>query len=177
MYKGNAMRAEYKHIKLPISDVSDLFVGDRAIFSGRVICGRDAALPKVCELIDSGNINDIGINFEGAAILHTAVSEAGIGPTSSNKLEIEESFGPLCDVGVRVFLGKGSLSDTTIAKLEESGAVYAVVPPVTALLGKGMTSKRVVAFSKLGMEALYEIELEECPAVIAAAHGKSIYQG
>lgn len=171
------MGVECKHVKFPVLDVSDLLMGDKVIFSGRVICGRDAVLPKVCELITSGSVNELDVNFEGAAILHTAVSGAGIGPTSSNKLEIEESFGPLCDVGVRVFLGKGALLDTTIVKLEESDAVYAVVPPVTALLGKNVKSKRLIAFSQLGMEALYEIELEECPAVIAVAHGKSIYQG
>ena len=103
------------------------------------------------------------------------MSDAGIGPTSSNKVEIEESFGPLCQAGTRVFLGKGALKSETVEMLGRHGAVFAVVPPVTALLGRGMVSKRCVAFPELGMEALYELVLEECPAVVAAAGGRSMF--
>ena len=75
-----------------------------------------------------------------------------------------------------MFLGKGALKPETVAKMAEHGAVYAVVPPVTALLGKGMASKRCVAFPELGMEALWEVELESCPAVVAAVAGESVWR-
>lgn len=171
---------ECKHIHLPITEENEVFsgleVGDCVVFSGHILCGRDAVLPKVCALFDEKCIGDIPADFAGAAIFHTAVSGAGVGPTSSNKLEIEESFGPLCDAGVKVFLGKGALKQETVDKMAAAGAVYAVVPPVTALLGRGMTSKRLVAFPELGMEALYAIELSECPAVVAAVGGRSMYE-
>jgi fumarate hydratase subunit beta len=35
---------------------------------------------------------------------------------------------------------------------------------------------RVLAFPELGMEALYLIKAERFPAIIAAAHGRSIYE-
>ena len=169
------MAAGLKRVDLPAGDLPGLSVGDRVVFSGKILCGRDAVLPKVCELAAQGRLGEIDVRFEGAAVFHTAVSVAGIGPTSSNKLEIEESFGPLCEAGVRAFLGKGALKAETVAKMAEHGAVYAVVPPVTALLGRGMRSKRVVAFPELGMEAFWEVGLEECPAVIAAANGESMF--
>lgn len=165
-----------REISIPASNLSDLQVGDRVSFHGRVLCGRDAVLPKVCALIKEGRLDELDASFAGGAVLHTAVSCAGIGPTSSNKVEIEESFGPLCEAGVKVFLGKGEIKPETVAVLGEYGAVFAVVPPVTALLGKGMHSKRCVAFSELGMEALYEVDLAECPAIVAAAHGKSLFE-
>lgn len=164
-----------KHITIPVADTSDLKVGDRVVFSGRILCGRDAVLPKLCGLIAEGRLSEIDADFVGGAIFHTAVSEAGIGPTSSNKLEIEESFAPLCSAGVKVFLGKGALKQETVSVLGESGAVFAVVPPVTALLGASMVRKRLVAYPELGMEALYELELNNCPAVIAAAQGESMF--
>lgn len=169
------MEASSKIVTLPAGDLSDLRVGDRVVFRGRVLCGRDAALPRVCALIEEGRLGELDADLGGAAVFHTAVSGAGIGPTSSNKVEIEESFGPLCEAGLRVFLGKGALKPETVAKMAECGAIYAVVPPVTALLGRGMASKRLVAFPELGMEALYEVELAECPAVVAAAGGESMY--
>lgn len=165
-----------REIALPVADLSGLRVGDRVSFKGKVLCGRDAVLPEVCVMAESGRLGELDASFEGGAVLHTAVSCAGIGPTSSNKVEIEESFGPLCAAGVKVFLGKGEIKPETVEVLGRHGAVFAVVPPVTALLGRGMRSKRCVAFPELGMEALYEVELDECPAIVAAAHGESLFE-
>lgn len=166
-----------KNVALPITDLSGLRVGDRVSFRGKILCGRDAVLPKICSLINSNRVQEINASFFGGAILHTAVSCAGIGPTSSNKVEIEESFEPLCKAGIKVFLGKGELHSSTIDVLAKNGAVFAVVPPVTAILNKEMKSCRCVAYSELGMEALYEVELDSCPAIIAIANGESIFGG
>lgn len=169
------MMADCKKVELPELDMSGLRVGDRVIFSGRIYAGRDAVLPRVCDLLSGGRQEEIAIDLVGSGIFHTAVSGAGIGPTSSNKVEIEESFEPLCKAGVKVFLGKGALRPETVEVLGEYKAVFAVVPPVTALLGKRMLSKRCVAFPELGMEALYELVLDGCPAVVAAAYGRSMF--
>ena len=59
--------------------------------------------------------------------------------------------------------------------LDRHNAVYAVIPPVTALLGAKTTEQKCVAFPELGMEALYMLKVEGYPAIIAAAHGRSIY--
>ena len=72
-------------------------------------------------------------------------------------------------------LGKGAISADTIAGLEGYGSVFAVIPPITALLGDNTISQRVVAFPELGMEAFYELEVKDYPCIIAAAHNKSIY--
>ena len=53
--------------------------------------------------------------------------------------------------------------------------MFAVIPPVTALLGENTISQRVAAFPELGMEAFYELEVKEYPVIIAAAHNESIY--
>lgn len=53
--------------------------------------------------------------------------------------------------------------------------MYAVIPPVTALLGSKTSEEKVVAFPELGMEALHLIKVDKYPAIIGAVHGKSIY--
>lgn len=164
-----------KKIKTPISeeDINSLQVGDMAYISGKVYCGRDSVLPKICSMIDD---NDLGkINLEGSIIFHTAVSPAGVGPTSSNKVEIEGSIPKLSEAGVKLHLGKGAISADTIAKLNEYNSVFAVIPPITALLESNIISKRLVAFPELGMEAFYELKVRDHPCIIAAAHNKSIY--
>lgn len=166
-----------KQITTPIDEktIADLQVGDTVAISGYILCGRDAVLPKVLKMIGEGTADRLGVDLHGQVIFHTAVSPAGVGPTSSNKLEIESSIAPLSKAGVRLHLGKGALHRETVEALDRYGAVYAVIPPVTALLGAKTTEQRVVAFPELGMEALHLIRVEGYPAIIGAAHGRSIY--
>lgn len=165
-------------IMTPISEdiVASLEIGDMITISGYILCGRDAVLPKVLKMIDSGRIKDLGVDLQGQVIFHTAVSPAGVGPTSSNKLEIENSIEPLSAAGVKLHLGKGELHPETITALEKYNAVYAVIPPVTALLGSKTSEEKIVAFPELGMEALYLVKVDKYPAIIGAAHGRSIYE-
>lgn len=162
----------------PISEeaVAALQVGDTVEISGYILCGRDAVLPKVLEMIGNGTVDELGVDLHGQVIFHTAVSPAGVGPTSSNKLEIESSIEPLSAAGVRLHLGKGELRRETVEALDRHHAVYAVIPPVTALLGAKTTERCVVAFPELGMEALHLIKVDRYPAIIGAAHGRSIYE-
>ena len=162
----------------PLSEeiVSGLQVGDTVEISGYILCGRDAVLPKILEMIENGTIDDLGIDLRGQVIFHTAVSPAGVGPTSSNKLEIENSIEPLSKAGIKLHLGKGQLHSETVAALDKYNSVYAVIPPVTALLGSKTGEHRVIAFPELGMEALYLMKVDKYPAIIGSAHGRSIYE-
>jgi len=164
-----------KELVTPISEseICSLQVGDMVYVSGKIYCGRDAVLPKICKLIDEGNLGDI--DLQGSVVFHTAVSPAGVGPTSSNKVEIEGSLAKLSQAGVKLHLGKGAISADTIAKLEEYNSAFAVIPPVTALLGSNIITQRLAAFPELGMEAFYELEVKDYPCIIAAVHNKSIY--
>ena len=157
------------------SDIRGLEVGDVISISGDIFAGRDAVLPKIVKLSSENQLNGHGIDLNGSVIFHTAVSPAGVGPTSSNKLEIEESFLPLSDAGVKIHLGKGAISKDTIEGLKEKNAIFAVIPPVTALLGDQTIEKELVAFPELGMEAFYRLKVKDYQAIVAAANGISIY--
>lgn len=170
-------KSEIMEITTPVTDeiIAKLQVGDRVYISGYILCGRDAVLPKVVALLEDGNIGSLGYDIKGSVVFHTAVSPAGVGPTSSNKLEIESSITPLSKGGVKLHLGKGALKPETVQALDENNAVYAVIPPVTALLGNQTVEQKVLAYPELGMEALHLLKVERYPAIIAAAHGRSLY--
>ena len=152
-----------------------LHVGDMILISGDILCGRDAVLPRLVRECKENRWQERGIPLSGQVIFHTAVSPAGVGPTSSNKVEIEESILPLSEQGVAVHLGKGKLKPETVASLARTGAIFAVIPPVTALLGQKTKSIQCIAFEELGMEALWRIRAEKFPAIVAVAHGRCIY--
>ena len=165
------------NINTPVTEevVRNLHAGDMITLSGVIYTGRDAVLPKVCDYIVKNKKLPEKVSLEGSVIFHTAVSRAGGGPTSSNKYEIESSMSVLSDTGVKIHLGKGTISKETIMQLDKYNSVYAIIPPVTALLNSKTLSMEVVAFPELGMEAMYKLMVSKYPVIIAAAHGESIY--
>lgn len=165
------------NLETPLNNdmINSLSVGDMISISGFIYTGRDAVLPKIVELVNSGKLQDYNINLEGTVIFHTAVSPAGVGPTSSNKFDIESSIPKLSEAGVKLHLGKGELSKESTEALKKYNSVYAITPPVTALLNSKTLSNELIAFPELGMEAFHLLEVKDYPVIIAIAHGKSIY--
>lgn len=161
---------------IPEDAIAALQVGDTIEISGWILCGRDAVLPKIVAMVHDGTASNLGVDLRGQVVFHTAVSPAGVGPTSSNKLEIESSIEPLSAAGIKIHLGKGALHPETVSALDKHNAIYAVIPPVTALLGAKTSEEKVVAFPELGMEALHLIKVDRYPAIVGAAHGRSIYE-
>lgn len=164
-------------ITTPISDdmINSLKVGDKISLSGTMYCGRDAVLPKLADAIENGEEDKYPFDFKGMAVMHTAVSIAGIAPTTSNKSEIESSIPALSKAGVKFHIGKGSLSEDTKKSLDKHNSVFIITPPVAALLTSSVNSRKCVAYENEGMEAFYELEVEDIPGIVAIAHGKSIY--
>ena len=162
----------------PLSEevIKNLKVGDVVSISGYIYTGRDAVLPKIVERAENGTLHDLNVDLQGQVIFHTAVSPAGVGPTSSNKVEIESTFAPLAKAGVKMFLGKGAISKLTVDALKQYNAVFAIIPPVTALLESQTMERIVVAYPELGMEALHRLKVVNYQAIIAATKGESIYE-
>jgi|LSQX01.3.fsa_nt_gb fumarate hydratase subunit beta len=166
-----------KSLVTPITDdvVRTLKLGEIITVSGYIYTGRDAVLPKILALLKNNEITKLGIDLQGGAVFHTAVSPAGVGPTSSNKVEIEASIAELSQAGLKLHLGKGILKKGTIEALHKYNSFFATVPPVTALLTSRISEKLVVAFSEEGIEAFHRLKVEGLPAVISAIHGEAIF--
>ena len=118
-------------LQTPISagQVDTLKAGDKIEIHGRVLCGRDAVLPQLVKLFRKQDPIITAINLEGAVIFHTAVSPAGIGPTTSNKVEIEESIPDLASAGVRIHIGKGSLGEVAVQALNAHRSIFCSYAP------------------------------------------------
>lgn len=164
-------------VETPISKkvIKGLKKGDQIEIYGKIFCGRDAVLPKLVALSEKGGTEALPVDLEGGVIFHTAVSIAGVGPTSSNKVEIAESIPTLSKAGVRVHLGKGALGSASVRALKRYGSVFAITPPASALFESCTVSRKVAAYKEEGMEALWELEVKGLPAIIAIAHGQTIF--
>ena len=162
-----------KKITTPVSDeeILSLNVGDQISISGVMFTGRDAALPQLVDLIKK---DELDFDIKGSAIMHTAVSDAGIAPTTSNKEEIESTIPFLSENGVKIHIGKGMLHENTIKALGDNNSIFVITPPVAALLTSKVMKKECVAFQNEGMEAMYRLEVENIPGIVAASGGKSL---
>ncbi|WP_405305009.1 fumarate hydratase C-terminal domain-containing protein [Methanobrevibacter sp.] len=162
-----------KHLTTPITDedLNNLNVGDQITISGTIYTGRDAALPQLVELIKE---NNIPFDLNGSIIMHTAFSEAGIAPTTSNKEEIESTIQILSENGVKIHIGKGMLSDKTANALNENNSIFVVTPPVAALLTSKVLKKKCVLFEWEGMEAMFKLKVDNIPGIVAIHNGKKI---
>ncbi|MCL2157334.1 MAG: fumarate hydratase C-terminal domain-containing protein [Methanobrevibacter sp.] len=166
-----------KIVRTPVSNetIETLKVGDKIAISGTIYTGRDAVLPKLKEKIAKNKIDEIPFDLKGIAIMHTAVSKAGIAPTTSNKEEIESSIPLLSNAGVKIHIGKGSLSEKTKNALNKEKSIFVVTPPVAALLTHSVKSKKVVAYEEEGIEAIFKLNVVNIPGIVAIAHGETIY--
>ena len=162
-----------RKLTAPVSDeeIRNLEVGDQISISGTIYTGRDAALPQLVELVERGNVP---FDLEGSVIMHTAFSDAGIAPTTSSKVEIESSIGPLSEAGVRIHIGKGMLSDETVEALCKNNSIFVITPPVAALLTSRVCEKRCVLFENEGMEAMFELKVKGIPGIVAVKDKKRI---
>ena len=162
-----------KHLTTPITDedLDNLDVGDKITISGTIYTGRDAALPQLVELIKQ---NKVPFELNGSAIMHTAFSNAGIAPTTSNKEEIESTIPFLSEHGIKIHIGKGMLNDETAESLKENNSIFVITPPVAALLTSKVVEKRCILFEWEGMEAMFELKVENIPGIVAIHKGKKI---
>ena len=161
------------HLQTPISDddLAALEVGDQISITGTIYTGRDAALPQLVKLIEK---NEVPFDLNGAVIMHTAFSDAGIAPTTSSKVEIESTIPKLSEAGVKVHIGKGRLSDETLKELKKNNSIFVITPPVAALLTSKVLEKKCVLFENEGMEAMFELKVEKIPGIVAIHKGKRI---
>lgn len=166
---------EIKKIRVPFDGECDLKAGDLISMTGTIYCGRDAVLPHVQSVARGEEQSLEKINLKGAVIFHTAVSCAGIAPTTTSKPEIEGSMVPLSEHGVKFHLGKGLIKQETIDGLKKNNAYFLITPPVAALLTADMKSKKAILHPEFGMEAFWEIQVENFPAIVAVANGETIF--
>ncbi|WP_407415953.1 fumarate hydratase C-terminal domain-containing protein [Methanobrevibacter sp.] len=162
-----------KDLTTPISneDLSNLNVGDQITISGTIYTGRDAALPQLVKLIKN---DEVPFDLSGSVIMHTAFSDAGIAPTTSNKEEIESTMPILSEHGVKIHIGKGMLSESTVKSLNENNSIFVITPPVAALLTNKVLEKECVLFENEGMEAMFKLKVENIPGIVAIKDGEVI---
>ncbi|TVR05763.1 MAG: TRZ/ATZ family protein [Spirochaetaceae bacterium] len=157
-----------------------LQAGDQVLLSGTILTARDAAHARLVALLESGQ--ELPVELRNQTIYYTGPTPTpegkiigSCGPTTSGRMD---GFTPtILRAGVRAMIGKGPRSAEVIAAMRETGAVYFYAfGGCGALYAQRVRSMELLAFEDLGPEAIYRLEIEAFPLVVAIdGSGASIF--
>lgn len=172
-----------KELKLPLAkeQVKNLRAGDSVLISGTILTARDCAHKRIMEYIQAGRpmpfeLKDAIIYYAGPCPAKPGMASGSCGPTTSARMD---SFAPaLLDLGLGGMIGKGEMSEEVANALERNTAVYfAAIGGAGALYGSAIKKSECIAFEDLLSEAVYRLEVENFPAVVAMdCRGGNIYR-
>jgi fumarate hydratase class I len=164
--------------------VSEWRPGETLLISGRLLTGRDAAHKRIVDLLERGEALPGGLDFRGRFIYYVGpvdpVGDEVVGPAGPTTATRMDKFTEplLARTGLLGMIGKAERGPQTVATIARYGAVYLIATGGAAyLVSKAIRAARVLAFAELGMEAVYEFEVEDMPVTVAVdAHGNSIHE-
>lgn len=154
-----------------IADIPKLKAGDRILLSGVIYTARDAAHKRLFEMIKGKealpfDLKNSIIYYCGPAPARPGDAIGSCGPTTSSRMDVYTPA--LLSMGVKATIGKGPRSDEVKEALKKNQAVYlAATGGVAALLSRKVKKAELVAFSDLGPEAIYRLDVIEFPVIVA----------
>ncbi len=170
--------------RLTRADIRDWRPGETLLLTGRVLTGRDAAHKRIVDLIERNEPLPDGLDFNGRFIYYVGpvapVGDEVVGPAGPTTATRMDKFtDTLLDrTGLLGMIGKAERGPQAIVSIARHGAVYLIATGGAAyLVSRAIRAARVVAFADLGMEAVYEFEVEDMPVTVAVdVHGNSVHE-
>jgi fumarate hydratase class I len=158
--------------------------GETLLLSGGLLTGRDAAHKRIVELLERGEALPDGLDFNGRFIYYVGpvdpVGDEVVGPAGPTTATRMDKFtdAMLDKTGLLGMIGKAERGPQAVQSIARHGSVYLIATGGAAyLVSKAIRAARVVAFPELGMEAVYEFEVEDMPVTVAVdARGNSIHE-
>lgn len=156
--------------------------GETLLLSGKILTGRDAAHKRITEMLNNGE--QLPVDFNGRFIYYVGpvdpVGDEAVGPAGPTTSTRMDKFTPqmLEQTGLIGMIGKSERGQIAIDAIKQNKSVYLIaVGGAAYLVSKAIKAARVVAFADLGMEAVYEFDVEDMPVTVAVdSEGNSVHQ-
>ncbi|WP_353982161.1 fumarate hydratase [Salinicola endophyticus] len=156
--------------------------GDTVLLSGKLLTGRDAAHKRMIDMLAKGeslpvDLNNRFIYYVGPV---DPVGDEVVGPAGPTTATRMDKFTRtlLEQTGLLGMVGKAERGPLAIEAIRDNQAVYLMaVGGAAYLVAQAIKKAEVIAFEDLGMEAIYEFEVEDMPVTVAVDHlGTSVHQ-
>lgn len=158
--------------------------GQRLLLNGKLLTGRDAAHKRIQELLESGEGLPEGVDFTNRLIYYVGpvdpVRDEAVGPAGPTTATRMDKFTDmiLSQTGLIGMVGKAERGPVAIESIKQHKAAYLMaVGGAAYLVSQAIRSAKVLAFEELGMEAIYEFDVEDMPVTVAVdSKGESVHQ-
>jgi fumarate hydratase subunit beta len=161
--------------------IPGLRVGQRVLLSGVVYTARDAAHRRLAEALQAGQ--ELPIPLAGQVIYYVgpAPTRPGdvigpAGPTTAGRVDLYTPA--LLEQGLKGIIGKGKRNAAVRQAMITYAAVcFVMVGGAAALIAQCIKRASLVAYQDLGPEAIYRLEVEALPMVVASdMYGADLFE-
>ncbi len=153
-------------------DIQEWKMGETVLLSGKLLTGRDAAHKRIKEMLANGE--ELPVDFNNRFIYYVGpvdpVGEEVVGPAGPTTSTRMDKFTDMMleEAGIIGMIGKAERGPEAVESIRKHKAVYLMaVGGAAYLVAKAIKKARVVGFEDLGMEAIYEFEVEDMPVTVA----------
>ena len=167
--------------KLTPAEVASWKPGQTLLLSGKMLTGRDAAHKRIQDMLEKGE--KLPTDFTNRVIYYVGPVDpvrdevvGPAGPTTSTRMD-KFTDTMLGKTGLIAMVGKAERGPAAIESIKKYKAAYLMaVGGAAYLVSKAIRKSRVVGFADLGMEAIYEFEIEDMPVTVAVdSNGTSVH--
>ena len=163
-------------------EVATWKIGDVLLLSGKLLTGRDAAHKRMTDKLKAGE--KLPVDFTNRFIYYVGpvdpVRDEVVGPAGPTTATRMDKFTRqmLKETGLLGMIGKSERGPAAIEAIRDHKAVYLMaVGGAAYLVAKAIKKSRVAAFHDLGMEAIYEFEVQDMPVTVAVdSKGNSVHE-
>ncbi|HZV54220.1 MAG TPA: fumarate hydratase [Rhodocyclaceae bacterium] len=156
--------------------------GQKLLLNGRMLTGRDAAHKRIADMLAKGE--KLPVDFTNRVIYYVGpvdpVRDEVVGPAGPTTATRMDKFTRMMleQTGLIAMVGKAERGPTAIEAIRDNKSAYLMaVGGAAYLVSKAIKSAKVVGFADLGMEAIYEFEVQDMPVTVAVdSTGTSVHE-
>ncbi|MEN2474248.1 fumarate hydratase [Burkholderia stabilis] len=163
-------------------EVASWTPGQTLLLSGKMLTGRDAAHKRIADMLAKGE--KLPVDFTNRVIYYVGpvdpVRDEVVGPAGPTTATRMDKFTEtmLAQTGLISMVGKAERGPVAIEAIKKHKAAYLMaVGGAAYLVSKAIRGAKVLAFEDLGMEAIYEFDVQDMPVTVAVdSSGTSVHQ-
>jgi fumarate hydratase class I len=155
--------------------------GDTLLLNGKMLTGRDAAHKRIQDMLARGE--KLPVDFTNRVIYYVGpvdpVRDEVMGPAGPTTATRMDKFTEmmLSETGLIGMIGKAERGPAGIEAIRKHRSAYLMaVGGAAYLVARAIKHAEVVGFADLGMEAIYEFDVQDMPVTVAvSADGTSVH--
>lgn len=156
--------------------------GQTLLLNGKMLTGRDAAHKRIADMLAKGE--KLPVDFTNRVIYYVGpvdpVRDEVVGPAGPTTATRMDKFTRMMleQTGLISMIGKSERGPAAIEAIRDNKSAYLMAVGGSAyLVSKAIKAAKVVGFADLGMEAIYEFDVQDMPVTVAVdSSGTSVHE-